>query len=169
MKKIKKAKNIRDFLEIENINQDYIQFKDKIVIIYKVIPFNTNLKKSKNNHLITSIYRQFLDLYSDEFQILILNRNLDVSKYFNKKNKESNIFLDEYKKDLIEFLKNSIIKNNIVEEYYYITVSLPIGTDIKRIDEKLNIFKRNSIECIKLDKQQIIELINMSLFKGSNE
>lgn len=169
MKKIQKIKEIKSFFEIEEISENYIQLKDRIVLIYKIEPFNINLESSNKHNLISNVYKQFLDLYSGEFQILVLNRNLNVDNFFDIKNKENNIFFEEYKKELIHFLKNQIKKNNIVEEQYYIIINLPIGMKIKKIDEKFNIFNRNSIKCTKLNRDEIIELINMSLFKGTNE
>lgn len=162
---MKKNKDINDFFEIKNINEDYIELEDSKIIIYKIVPINISLERY---NFINDVYRQFLDIYSDEFQIFIINRNLNIHKYFNLKKHNIGI-LDEYEKELITYLKNLINKNNIVSEDFYILLKVPNGIDIKEYDEKMNIFKRNSVEYIRLKKNEIIDLINLSLFKGINE
>ncbi len=160
-------------MEIVALRKNYIELVSKNVIIFEVNPFNIKTNKKNEQQLITTIYKQFLDLYLDEFQIFILNRYLDVSRYFNKKSKESSSLENEYKEQLMSYLKDKVNKNNVINEIYYFVAYFEKTKDsnecINNISNKLSVLNKNGVSCKLLNDKQILEVLNLSLFKGYNE
>lgn len=160
-------------LDIVALKENYIELSSKNVVIFEVIPFNLTTNKKNEQQLITTIYKQFLDLYLDEFQIFILNRYLNVSNYFNKKNNENISSNGEYTKQLVSFLKEKVKKNNIIKENYYLITSFEKSKDandsIDKIKNKVSILKSKGIYCNLLLKKEIVKLIELSLFKETIE
>lgn len=160
-------------LDIVALKENYIELSSKNVVIFEVIPFNLTTNKKNEQQLITTIYKQFLDLYLDEFQIFILNRYLNVSNYFNKKGNENISSNGEYTKQLVSFLKEKVKKNNIIKENYYLITSFEksknINDSIEKIKSKISILKKKGIHCNLLFKNEIVKLVELSLFKETNE
>lgn len=166
------GKSIKEFFNIVSIRENYIELFSKNVVIFVVKPFNIKTNKEKEKQLITTMYKQFLDLYLDEFQILILNRNLNVSNYFNKKNKESSSLENEYENQLQIYLKKKIMKTEIISEEYYFIASFEKNKNsidaINDIYNKLSVLKQNGIDYKILKNKQIYQLLKTSFFIGDN-
>ena len=99
---------------------------------------------------ILTIYKEFFKQVNFDFQILILNSKLNVSKYINNLIAKTNISKIEninLKNKYINDIKNKLLKEKIYECDYYIIVSLPYNSnfDIYSIDNVIN--KLNKIGC----------------------
>lgn len=128
-------------------------------------------KDAKNNILMN--YTEVLKELDVGFQILIINKRLDVLKYIDNikelniknisKNK-MNIFYEEYMKDLKKLLN----KANIYETKYYLVFSIDV-TKEKEIESIENcIFRLNKVGCY-VSKLRGVDNIKNMLYECINK
>ena len=138
--KFKQFKDIKSVYKIVDITDECIISKDKDklseIYIYEINPIpivNISSDMQKN---ISNSYTTFLREIQIDFQILIINKKLDIESIFNNDKYESDIS-NKYLEDMRVQMK----QDNIFYTKYYIVVALSKKDDINEIDKTINLIK----------------------------
>lgn len=117
----------QDFIEIQDIRDDVVLFKDNSAcIIISVGATNFGLLSQEEQNSMIYAFSSLLNSLSFPIQIVILSKKMDVSSYFdyldvkikNQKDAHLQKKLISYK----EFIKRLVVKNTILEKKFYCVV-----------------------------------------------
>lgn len=118
----------------------------KKIYVYNILPVTILSDNEEVKDKIVDIYVEFLKEINVEFQILLINKKLNideyVNKYFSKIENDKILEKELYNKYIID-LKNKLTQEKIYNTKYYIIVSLNVNDstkieDVDNIMEKLN-------------------------------
>lgn len=173
--------NKKIFSTLELINLKAI--KEKIIIlqgnkfakILKVEPVNLSLKSNKEKEQIYESYEEFLKVFKNDFQIIIKNKEINLTKYLEKI-KSINFFSNnELKNSYIDHIRNLINSEYVYEKVFYLIYSIntednvtfnKVISIIAEIDEIIKVnFEKMGNKIIQIEDNQYIEVINYILKK----
>ena len=137
-----KFRNIRDlkkFLDLEEINDYIFRFRNKKLSIIKIDPTNFLIKNKQERELILISFQKFLNSLSFPIQIFIATDKLNLDYYL--KNLEDKVSKENYKL-FLEYKKHfqSIIDKGIINRSFYLVIpenELKLDTQIEIIKNSL--------------------------------
>ncbi len=130
--KAKDLKNIpkaatQDFIEIEDIFEDIVMFKDySCVNIVEVGAINYWFLSQEEQEAIIYSYAEFLNSLSFPIQLLVLSKKMDISSYLeyldSKINQQKDSRFRATLKNYKNFIKNIVTQNTVLERRYFIVI-----------------------------------------------
>lgn len=173
--------NKKIFSTLELINLKAI--KEKIIIlqgnkfakILKVEPVNLSLKSNKEKEQIYESYEEFLKVFKNNFQIVIKNKEINLTKYLQKIEAIKIFSNNELKNSYIDHIRNLINSEYVYEKVFYLIYSIntednvtfnKVISIIDEIDEIIKVnFEKMGNKIIQIEDNQYIEVINYILKK----
>jgi hypothetical protein len=101
---------------------------------------------------ISNSYTTFLREINVDFQILVINKKLNIESILNDKNKDS-VKYDKYFQDM----RIKIKEDNIFYTKYYVVVALNKQENIEEIDKIINLIKNCGSDVARLQYKKEIE------------
>ena len=143
LKSLPKA-STQEFIEIEEIFEDIIMFKDySCANVIEVGAINYWFLSQEEQESVIYSFAEFLNSLSFPIQILLLSKKMDVSSYLEyldskineQKNPKFNEILQKYK----QFIKNIVVQNTVLERRYFIVIPFsPLELGVSATKGKLN-------------------------------
>ncbi|MDD4066610.1 MAG: hypothetical protein PHH22_01370 [Clostridia bacterium] len=173
--------NKKIFSTLELINLKAI--KEKIIIlqgnkfakILKVEPVNLSLKSNKEKELIYESYEEFLKVFKNNFQIIIKNKEINLTKYIEKIESIKFFSNNELKNSYIDHIRNLINSEYVYEKVFYLIYSINTEDNvtfnkviniIAEIDEIIKVnFEKMGNKIIQIEDSQYMDVINYILKK----
>lgn len=112
-------------------------------------------------------YKEFLRQVNFDFQILIINKEYDLKKYFNSIPK-NDIQNSKLYNDYILDMELKFKKENIFETYFYMIVSLEDNQylNVDNVDNTIKILNKIGCKVNRvLEKEKICNILNMAINK----
>ena len=116
---ILEKKEVKDFMGIKDIKDDYIiNSKNKKLAIFKINPLNFSIKPTDEKDSIISSFQKFLNALDFPTQLFINTEGIDIDKYLSTikartKNNSYQKLFDQYKKHLEGVVSNKKIMNRV--------------------------------------------------------
>lgn len=177
MLKTKKFKDISSIYKFTEVTDEYILSKkgnlNYKIVIYSVEPVvMLDYSKDTKNEILTN-YTEVLKELDIGFQILVINKKIDIARYIENtkelniksisKNK-MNAFYEEYMNDLEELLN----KANIYETKYYLVFSIDITKEKELENIENSILRLNKIGCY-ISRLKGVDNIKRMLYECINK
>lgn len=166
---IKKNKSINEFLNIKNIEENFLYTLDEQVILFiRINPINTNLFSEEELEIkMNSMSIEFCN-EQYPYTVFIIPRKVDITDYIKEQEALKRKLQDETSINIVEkriLATHQLVANkNIIENEFYL---LTWDNDSEDIKEKLNKrantwmkrFKNYEIQTKILNKSEIILLV----------
>lgn len=150
-----------NLIKVKDIqNGVYVMEDDSLVGVLKFPGVNFSLASAKEQELLVSTFKQFLDGLDFSVQILIISRYLNIDRYLNilqEKLKQTtepliNFQLEEY----INFLKEYVATHHIMQKNFYVIV--PYQTLEAQVGFKFPFSKKTSKQASEDFSQKLSQL-----------
>ena len=122
------------------------------IYIYEISPIPVINISEDMQKTISNSYTTFLREINVGFQILVINKKLNLENIFNNQNTDSGKY-DKYLQDM----RVKIKEDNIFYTKYYMVVALNKQENIEDIDKSINLLKNCGCDVTRLDKKKEIE------------
>ena len=126
-----KGKSIKastqEFLEIEDIRDDLVIFRDgSCALVIETTAVNFGLLSEEEQEAIIYAYGSFINSLSFPIQIVILSRRMDVSNYLElvtqQEEKQKSIKLKTFLRKYYQFILSIVKENMVLEKRFFIVV-----------------------------------------------
>lgn len=119
--------NTQELVAVEDVRDDAIIMKNgglrQVLIVGGV---NFALKSESEQNTITQLYQSFLNALDFPVQVLIHSRKINIEKYLGtleeRKEKESSGLLQDQIAEYVDFIREFVRKNAIMEKTFLVTV-----------------------------------------------
>ncbi len=155
----------QDHLDIEDVRDDMMVLKDgRVCIILETSAVNFSLLSEIEQDAKIAAFAGLLNSINYNLQIVVHTESVDVSKYIvtleNYKNKQTSEKIKYQISNYIEFIKNLIKKNDVLDKRFYVVIPyIPYG--VKRTSPLRQVFgKPNRI----LDLGRLLETAKLDLY-----
>lgn len=122
------------------------------IYIYEISPIPVINISEDMQKTITNSYTTFLREINVDFQILVINKKLNIQNIFNNQNTNCGKY-DKYLQDM----RVKIKEDNIFYTKYYMVVALNKQDNIEDIDKSINLLKNCGCDVTRLDNKKEIE------------
>lgn len=164
-----KNKTLNEFLNIKNIDENYLYTLDnKVIIFIKIYPINTELFSEEE--LWNKMENMSVDFSNEQYpySIFVIPRKVDITDYIKEQEELKKSIQDETSIRIVEkrivATHEMVADKNIIENEFYLCIWEDFSEDIKeKLIKRANIwkqrFKKCEFETAILEKTQIILLI----------
>ena len=172
----KKIFSTLELINVKAIKENIIILKgNKFAKILKVEPVNLSLKSNKEKELIYESYEEFLKVFKNNFQIVIKNKEINLTKYLQKIEAINFFSNNELKNSYIDHIRNLINSEYVYEKVFYLIYSIntednvtfnKVISIIDEIDEIIKVnFEKMGNKIIQIEDNQYMDVINYILKK----
>ena len=163
------AKTLNEFLNIKNIEENYLTTLDGQVILFmKVIPINTDLFSEEE--LENKMDSMSIEFSNEQYPytILVIPRKVDIADFINEQQKLKKKLQDDVSIQIVEkriiCTHELVADKNIIENEFYLCIWTKDGENaienlIKRANNWKQRFKNCDFEIELLNKTDIILLV----------
>ena len=166
---IKKNKSINEFLNIKNIEENFLYTLDEQVILFiRINPINTNLFSEEELEIkMNSMSIEFCN-EQYPYTVFIIPRKVDITDYIKEQEALKRKLQDETSINIVEkriLATHQLVANkNIIENEFYLLIWDNDSEDIKeKLNKRANTwmkrFKNCEIQTKILNKSEIILLV----------
>lgn len=164
-----KNKTLNEFLNIKDIDENYLYTLDnKVIIFIKIYPINTELFSEEE--LWNKMENMSVDFSNEQYpySIFVIPRKVDITDYIKEQEELKKSIQDETSIRIVEkrivATHEMVADKNIIENEFYLCIWEDFSEDIKeKLIKRANIwkqrFKKCEFETEILEKTQIILLI----------
>lgn len=137
------------------------------VFIYKIEPIILlDLSEDIKENIVLQ-YKEFLRQVNFDFQILIINKEYDLKKYFTNMSKTHAQNMKLYNEYILD-MELKFKKESIFETYYYLIVSIKDNQylNVENVDNTINILTKIGCKVKRIiRKEEICNILNMCINK----
>lgn len=166
---IKKNKSINEFLNIKNIEENFLYTLDEQVILFiRINPMNTNLFSEEELEIkMNSMSIEFCN-EQYPYTVFIIPRKVDITDYIKEQEALKRKLQDETSINIVEkriLATHQLVANkNIIENEFYLLIWDNDSEDIKeKLNKRANVwmkrFKNCEFQTKILNKSEIILLV----------
>lgn len=156
----------QEFLEIEDISDDLVIFKDgSCTLIIETSAVNFGLLSEEEQDAIIYAYAAFINSLSFPMQICIMSKRMDVSSYLDlvaqEEQKQQSLKLKNQIRKYYQFILSVVKENRVLEKKFYI--SIPFSSLELGVGGSLNIFGSKKSR-LPFPKEYIVQRAKTALF-----